>query len=280
MLFDGSSGCSSSPVLRKRRRRWPLAWLRAVAIAGFHQAGGVAPSQLHTVVVLRAGRDLRWCRERSVDPCYRQGHWSLALDRPERTEAKYATRSELRPGPKPGRPRIRSWDYRPSLAPKGADDMAARPKPAKLATQQRLHDEGTNPTQPEAESGAGWRPTCSGSSPMIQRCGCHPRPSTSRSTSRAGVPCAESWPPACVPAGLYANPDVKAPSGGVGSPAWSASANAQPRLRTEQYRATGRGPHPRQERPLCDRHPARALKPLPDPAPPGPGSQRRRRQKP
>lgn len=107
----------------------------------FHQAGGVAPSHLHTVVVLRAGRDLRWCRERSVDPCYRQGHWSLALDRPVGTEAKYATRPELRPGPKPGRPRIRSWDYRPSLAQKRADDMAARPKPAKLATQQRLQDE-------------------------------------------------------------------------------------------------------------------------------------------
>lgn len=95
----------------------------AVGLAGrsgyswFHQAGGVAPSHLHAVVVLRAGRNLRWCRERSVDQCYRQGHWSLALDRPEGTEAKYATRFELCPGPKPGRPRIRFWDYRPSLAP-------------------------------------------------------------------------------------------------------------------------------------------------------------------
>ncbi|HVH65586.1 MAG TPA: IS30 family transposase [Candidatus Acidoferrum sp.] len=39
-----------------------------------------------------------------------------------------------------GRPRVRPWDYRPSLAQKRAEQLSARPKVAKLAGHDRLRD--------------------------------------------------------------------------------------------------------------------------------------------
>jgi len=53
---------------------------------------------------------------------------------------QYRTRSRLDPT-QPGAPRTRSWDYRPSLAQQRADHHALRPKVARLAGNQRLHDE-------------------------------------------------------------------------------------------------------------------------------------------
>jgi IS30 family transposase len=53
---------------------------------------------------------------------------------------QYRTRSRLDPT-QPGGPRTRAWDYRPSLAQQRADHHALRPKVARLASNQRLHDE-------------------------------------------------------------------------------------------------------------------------------------------
>src|SRR5260370_42192886 len=52
---------------------------------------------------------------------------------------QYRTRSRLenRVG---GMHRTRPWEYRPSLAQRRADSKAARPKPAKLATNPELRD--------------------------------------------------------------------------------------------------------------------------------------------
>jgi IS30 family transposase len=49
-------------------------------------------------------------------------------------------RTRLGPGPRWGRPRTRPLDYRPSLAQRRAEQWAARPKPAKLATNRPLRE--------------------------------------------------------------------------------------------------------------------------------------------
>jgi IS30 family transposase len=53
-------------------------------------------------------------------------------------DQQYRTRSRLEG--RPGAHRTAPWDYRPSLAQRRADLAAARPKPAKLATKQRLRE--------------------------------------------------------------------------------------------------------------------------------------------
>src|SRR5919198_805705 len=64
---------------------------------------------------------------------------STVLREPRRNmRHRYRTRSRLAGGP--GSHRRLPWDYRPSLAQRRADAMAARPKPAKLAVSPQLRE--------------------------------------------------------------------------------------------------------------------------------------------
>jgi transcriptional regulator with XRE-family HTH domain len=75
----------------------------------------------------------------------------------------------------------REGGYRATTAHANAFERASRPKPAKLATHRRLgeivQDDLCRRVSPEQIAGRPRRRF-----PMTRRCGCRPRPSTSRST--------------------------------------------------------------------------------------------------
>jgi transposase, IS30 family len=114
----------------------------------FRQGGGVAPSSMHAKA---SGRYLSLGEREEIFAGVERGHSirliAKNLDREPSTvlrelrrnmRQQYRTRSRLEG--RPGAHRTAPWDYRPSAAQRGADLRAARPKPALLATNQRLHD--------------------------------------------------------------------------------------------------------------------------------------------
>src|SRR5258706_6190710 len=114
----------------------------------FRQGGGVAPSSVHAKA---SGRYLSFGEREEIFAGVERGHSirfiakklcrepSTVLRELRRNmRQQYRTRSRLEG--RPGSHRTAPWDYRPSAAQRGADLRAARPKPALLATNQRLHD--------------------------------------------------------------------------------------------------------------------------------------------
>ncbi len=114
----------------------------------FRQGGGVTPSYAHATT---SGRYLSFAEREEIFAGVERGHSirliAKKLDREPSTvlrelrrnmRQQYRTRSRLEG--RPGSHRTAPWDYRPSAAQRGADLRAARPKPALLATNQRLHD--------------------------------------------------------------------------------------------------------------------------------------------
>ncbi|GAC1505028.1 MAG: hypothetical protein NVS1B3_02670 [Candidatus Dormibacteraceae bacterium] len=114
----------------------------------FRQAGGVVPA---FVQAKRSGRYLSLEEREEIFVSVQRGSSirliAKSLGRAPSTVLRelrrnmrhqYRTRSRLEG--RPGSHRTRPWDYRPSLAQRRADFMAARPKPAKLATNSELRD--------------------------------------------------------------------------------------------------------------------------------------------
>ena len=114
----------------------------------FRQAGGVVPAY---VQAKRSGRYLSLEEREEIFVGVQRGSSmrliAKSLGRAPSTVMRelrrnmrhqYRTRSRLER--RSGGHRTRPWDYRPSLAQRRADFMAARPKPAKLATNPELRD--------------------------------------------------------------------------------------------------------------------------------------------
>jgi IS30 family transposase len=114
----------------------------------FGQAGGVAPS---FVQAKRGSRYLSLEEREEIFVGVQRGSSirfiARSLGRAPSTvlrelrrnmRQQYRTRSRLEG--RPGSHRTRPWEYRPSLAQRRADFMAARAKPAKLATNPQLRD--------------------------------------------------------------------------------------------------------------------------------------------
>jgi transposase, IS30 family len=114
----------------------------------FEQAGGVAPS---FVQAKRGGRYLSLEEREEIFVGVQRGSSirfiAKSLGRAPSTvlrelrrnmRQQYRTRSRLEG--RPGSHRTRPWEYRPSLAQRRADFMAARHKPAKLASNRELRD--------------------------------------------------------------------------------------------------------------------------------------------
>lgn len=114
----------------------------------FSQAGGVVPAH---VQAKRSGRYLSLEEREEIFVSVQRGSSirliAKSLGRAPSTVLRelrrnmrhqYRTRSRLEG--RPGKHRTRPWDYRPSLAQRRADFMAARPKSAKLATNPELRD--------------------------------------------------------------------------------------------------------------------------------------------
>jgi IS30 family transposase len=114
----------------------------------FNQAGGVVPAHVQTK---RSGRYLSLEEREEIFVGVQRGSSirliAKSLGRAPSTvlrelrrnmRQQYRTRSRLEG--RPGKHRTRPWEYRPSLAQGRADFMAARPKPAKLATNPELRD--------------------------------------------------------------------------------------------------------------------------------------------
>src|ERR1700693_2853332 len=114
----------------------------------FRQAGGVIPA---FVTQLPSGRFLSFAEREEIFAGVERGdsirRMARDLDRAPssvlrelRRNMRHPYRARLGPAPRRGRPRTRSWDYRPSRAQTRAERWAARPKPAKLATNLPLRE--------------------------------------------------------------------------------------------------------------------------------------------
>jgi IS30 family transposase len=114
----------------------------------FRQAGGVVPAHVRTK---RVGRYLSLEEREEIFVGVQRGSSirliAKSLGRAPSTvlrelhrnmSQQYRTRSRLEG--RPGKHRTRPWEYRPSLAQRRADSKAARPKPAKLATNPELRE--------------------------------------------------------------------------------------------------------------------------------------------
>jgi transposase, IS30 family len=117
-------------------------------IRWFSQAGGVVPA---FVQAKRSGRYLSLEEREEIFVGVQRGSSmrliarSLGREpstvmRELRRNMRHQYRTQSRLERRSGRHRTRPWDYRPSLAQSRADSMAARPKPAKLATNTELRD--------------------------------------------------------------------------------------------------------------------------------------------
>lgn len=112
----------------------------------FRQAGGVIPAHVLEQPCVRnlsqlereeifAGVE----RDESIRAIARRlGRAPSTVWRELRRNMKHMYRTRWRLAGKAGRPRVRPWDYRPSLAQLRAEQLTARPKAAKLARDQRL----------------------------------------------------------------------------------------------------------------------------------------------
>lgn len=146
-----------------RQRFWLAiregAWSQEAAVAAgmggrtgedwFRQAGGVAPSHLY---VQTSGRYLTLVEREEIFAGVERGESirqmakrlqraPSTVQRELRRNMVQQYRTRLRLKTRIGRPRVLSWDYRPSLAQRRADHQAARPKPARLAVELRLREE-------------------------------------------------------------------------------------------------------------------------------------------
>jgi IS30 family transposase len=112
----------------------------------FRQAGGVVPA---FVTVPTSGRFLCLAEREEIFAGVERGDsirlMAQGLGRAPSTVLRELRRNmrqpyrlRLGPAPRRGRPWTRRWDYRPSLAQRRAERWAARPKPAKLATNRPL----------------------------------------------------------------------------------------------------------------------------------------------
>lgn len=115
----------------------------------FRQGGGVAPSHLHLepsarylnlaereeiFVGVMSGESIRQIARR-----LQRAPSTVQRELRRNMSHRYRARTVL--GGAVGRPRVHDLDYRPSRAQKSSDYRAARPKPAKLATQLALRDQ-------------------------------------------------------------------------------------------------------------------------------------------
>jgi IS30 family transposase len=112
----------------------------------FRQAGGVIPAFLTAPV---SNRWLSFAEREEIFAGVERGDsirlMAQGLGRAPSTVLRELRRNMRQPyrvwlgaAPRRGRPWSRRWDYRPSLAQRRAERWAARPKPAKLATNGRL----------------------------------------------------------------------------------------------------------------------------------------------
>ena|SRR5438132_8710880 len=114
----------------------------------FRQGGGVAPSHLY---VEPTGRYLNLAEREEIfvgverDESIRQiarrlGRAPSTVLRELRRNMRHRYRARTVLDRHRGRTRLLPWDYRPSTAQRSSDARAARPKPAKLATQRALRE--------------------------------------------------------------------------------------------------------------------------------------------
>lgn len=114
----------------------------------FRQAGGVIPAH---VLQQPSGRYLSLLEREEIFAGVERGESIRAIARrlgrqPStvlrelRRNMQHMYRTRWRLAGKAGRPRVQPFDYRPSLAQKRAEQVAARPKLAKLANQDRLRE--------------------------------------------------------------------------------------------------------------------------------------------
>jgi IS30 family transposase len=117
-------------------------------IRWFSQAGGVVPA---FVQAKRSGRYLSLEEREEIFVGVQRGNSMRLIAkslgrapstvmRELRRNMRHQYRTQSRLERRSGGQRTRPWDYRPSLAQRRADSMAARPKPAKLATNRELRD--------------------------------------------------------------------------------------------------------------------------------------------
>jgi transposase, IS30 family len=125
-----------------------LGYHEHAGIRWFSQAGGVVPA---FVQAKQSGRHLsleereeifigvqRGSSIRLIARSLGRAPSSVMRELRRNMRQQYRTHSRLEG--RPGRQRTRPWDYRPSLAQRRADWMAARPKLAKLASNPKLRD--------------------------------------------------------------------------------------------------------------------------------------------
>ena len=133
--FPGEAGLAVG-LRRETGERW------------FRQAGGVIPAH---VLQQPSNRYLSLPEREEIFAGVERGESIRAiarrLDRPPSTvlrelrrNMQHMYRTRWRLAGKAGRPRVQPFDYRPSLAQKRAEQLAARPKLAKLASHERLHE--------------------------------------------------------------------------------------------------------------------------------------------
>lgn len=114
----------------------------------FRQAGGVIPAH---VLQPPSSRHLSFAEREEIFAGVERGESIRAiarrLDREPSTvlrelrrNMQHMYRTRWRLAGKAGRPRVQPFDYRPSLAQKRAEQLSARPKVAKLASQSRLRE--------------------------------------------------------------------------------------------------------------------------------------------
>ncbi len=129
--------------------------------------------------------------------------------------------------------------YRATSAHALAYARAARPKPAKLATnvalRQRVEQDLAKRYSPEQIAGR-----LRAEFPTTRRGGCRRRRSISRCTCSPAARCAVIWPAACAPAGRCATRAGSPGSARTASPTWSTSPSDRPRPLTGPCPATGR----------------------------------------
>jgi Helix-turn-helix domain len=129
--------------------------------------------------------------------------------------------------------------YRATGAQARTQQRARRPKPGKLAsisdcTMRCRLDSRRNAVPSRSLGGCSWI------FPMMRRCGCPQKPSTSRSTCKGAAVCAASYINACAPGGRYANRSAVPVSVADLSPTWSISASAQRRSKIARCPGIGK----------------------------------------